>query len=82
MEATNQTEVKKTSLAKLLGSTTKGKQEVLAQTQIVQNTFEAEKYERMSSFALNYYNNGLDYILEKILLQSTMWGEEDKLQGV
>jgi hypothetical protein len=34
-----------------------------------------EKYERISSFALNYFNNGLDFSLEKILFESVLFNQ-------
>lgn len=74
VEKSDQTETKKTSLAKLLGISKK-KKEVLKKATIQQKIFQAEKYERVSSFALNYYNNGLDYILERILLQSALFNQ-------
>lgn len=75
LEKSDQVEEKKTSLAKLLGLNSK-KTNLISAGPSQSQQFVTEKYERISSFAMNYFNNGLDFCLEKILLESVLFNKE------
>lgn len=65
---------KETSLSKLLGRT--GNRKSKGKTIGSKNKqFSAEKYQRISAYAKNYYNNSLDFVLEQILLNSALFNQ-------
>ena len=80
-EKTNNKDVKQTSLVGLLGKNKRTKKEI-KQLAIQQKKFEAEKYERVSTYARNYYNNALDYILEMILMKSALFNKPKDSEAV
>lgn len=72
---------KETSLSKLLGRSSKKKSSNKSSNAKTKK-FNAEKYERISAYAKNYYNNSLDYVLEQILLNSALFNQPKEKEPV
>jgi len=67
-ESKNDSELKKTtSLGKLIGHTKANRVNI---NQGQQSKFDSQKYDDISAYAKNFYNNSLDLILEKLLVNS------------
>lgn len=61
-------EKKKQTLSKLIGKSSSQRLKVNQGTK--SNKFDAQKYNDVSAYAKNFYNNCLDFLLERVLLKS------------